>query len=476
MYFYSISMILLVGLLYLTRTSQYNFPLKLDYSIYLILNETKITVSTLSRLYNLAFAIYMFSAVVCIKQLFKISFTKVFILILPIIYFTVYTDPITTKALYFYKHSVMESNANLAYYFIELGSKIARYSLYFYMILPVYGCIKYYFNSKIFVKRRNALIYGACIVVINLFVYYTCFTGAYKGIMFWNVGVSKLPDISIGYQSYLYIPLILLAMICLIITFIIYYEPFNTISIINWREKIDDSKALSKNFRMTLHTYKNAFIGIKHLITLAEDNMKKCKYDNAMRNISMSIDIVNENLDSLNRIVSMEGSTNKIYSCVDVTECIKKALSTQSVSEFADIHLNLKNTDVTDICTYGNAERLTEVFRNLFLNSIEAMKEKNVSNPTIDISIFTDEDMILVEIKDNGMGITRKNKRKIFRPFFTTKSSKNSGVGLNYVVNELRNLNGEIRAESVYGQYTIMKIVLPLYVVRGDSFWKRLLK
>ena len=56
-------------------------------------------------------------------------------------------------------------------------------------------------------------------------------------------------------------------------------------------------------------------------------------------------------------------------------------------------------------------------------------------------------DKAIIEIEDNGIGISRKNRDKIFEPKFTTKS-KGMGLGLSIIKNLVTNYNGEIDFKS----------------------------
>lgn len=75
----------------------------------------------------------------------------------------------------------------------------------------------------------------------------------------------------------------------------------------------------------------------------------------------------------------------------------------------------------------------------------------------IDISLSSDENSILIVIKDNGIGISEEQKKKIFQPNFTTKSS-GTGLGLAIVKNIVSSFNGKIWFESVENLGTVFSI------------------
>ena len=73
---------------------------------------------------------------------------------------------------------------------------------------------------------------------------------------------------------------------------------------------------------------------------------------------------------------------------------------------------------------------------------------KYKSNGKILISIYPGEKNAIIEIKDNGGGITESILQNIFNPFFTTKI-KGSGLGLAIVYKIVKNHNGEIFVKNI---------------------------
>ncbi len=112
---------------------------------------------------------------------------------------------------------------------------------------------------------------------------------------------------------------------------------------------------------------------------------------------------------------------------------------------------------------------LSRVFLNLINNACYASHEKKVEKganfaPILTVSSKLNGEFAEFRVKDNGKGISEENLKKIFNPFFTTKpTGKGTGLGLSLsyeiVVKEHK---GEIRAESVEGQYAEFIVTLPI--------------
>ncbi|MBT8359775.1 MAG: hypothetical protein KJO32_02385, partial [Deltaproteobacteria bacterium] len=71
-------------------------------------------------------------------------------------------------------------------------------------------------------------------------------------------------------------------------------------------------------------------------------------------------------------------------------------------------------------------------------------------------------DKAIIEFRDTGRGITEKHLSRIFDPFFTTKSSgKGLGLGLTITERILKEMGGDIRAESsLKGSLFIVSLAL----------------
>ena len=103
----------------------------------------------------------------------------------------------------------------------------------------------------------------------------------------------------------------------------------------------------------------------------------------------------------------------------------------------------------------ADAERLKQVFLNLFKNAIEAMP----SGGKLMIGAAAQNQAVAIHISDTGIGIPQQVD--IFQPFTTTKQS-GSGLGLSVVRELLAAHGGTISYTSGKGEGTTFKILLPL--------------
>ena len=107
-----------------------------------------------------------------------------------------------------------------------------------------------------------------------------------------------------------------------------------------------------------------------------------------------------------------------------------------------------------------DANQLSQVFMNLFLNAAEATPEGGAI--TISAGKLAYVDSLEIRVSDTGCGIPPDVLSHIFEPFFTTKRGKGTGLGLSISQTYVRSHNGDIRVDSVVGHGTTITITLPL--------------
>jgi two-component system, NtrC family, sensor kinase len=107
---------------------------------------------------------------------------------------------------------------------------------------------------------------------------------------------------------------------------------------------------------------------------------------------------------------------------------------------------------------FGNAGKLQQVFMNLILNARDAMPDGG----RLEIETESSEHMLLVHVRDTGIGIAADNIAKIYDPFFTTKSvGQGTGLGLAVSYGIVQEHGGRIAVESDPGQGTTFTIKIP---------------
>ncbi|MCK4890883.1 MAG: PAS domain-containing protein, partial [Candidatus Aminicenantes bacterium] len=114
----------------------------------------------------------------------------------------------------------------------------------------------------------------------------------------------------------------------------------------------------------------------------------------------------------------------------------------------------------------GSKIHLTAMFMNLISNSAEAIKEKGsiiISTKNISGQKTGEEKRVRITIQDEGVGMTKEEKNKIFEPFYTKKIKERSGTGLGMSVvwGTVQDHKGIINIISKKGEGTTIVVDFP---------------
>ncbi len=104
---------------------------------------------------------------------------------------------------------------------------------------------------------------------------------------------------------------------------------------------------------------------------------------------------------------------------------------------------------------------LNSIFSNLILNAKDALSDSKIEAPQIYVSVENSDAKILVKVQDNGPGIKKEHLQEIFEPFFSTKPTSGTGLGLGIVKRLVQLYKGQINLKSEIGNRTIFTITLP---------------
>jgi signal transduction histidine kinase len=118
-----------------------------------------------------------------------------------------------------------------------------------------------------------------------------------------------------------------------------------------------------------------------------------------------------------------------------------------------------------EIMARASQEALSEVLSNLIVNAMEAQPDGG----RVRISVARYDGRLDIVVDDDGPGITRELRAKIFQPYFTTKAT-GTGLGLSIVARRIEELSGTLAVESPlrHGKGTRFHLTLPLAEEEGE--------
>jgi PAS domain S-box-containing protein len=147
-----------------------------------------------------------------------------------------------------------------------------------------------------------------------------------------------------------------------------------------------------------------------------------------------------------------------------------------NVAALLDSSLQLVEKDLRDRATVvrnyeevppikGNAAQLGQVFLNLLLNAHHAIPLGKTVNNEIRVGLYrsTNQDQVVLEVSDTGVGIAAEDLPRIFDPYFSTKPvGTATGLGLAICQQVVSQHQGTIEVDSSEGQGTTIRVTLPL--------------
>lgn len=172
---------------------------------------------------------------------------------------------------------------------------------------------------------------------------------------------------------------------------------------------------------------------------------------------------IKEFSDSLIQQIDTMSSIATAFS--DFAEMPTPKKETLNVIQIVNVALDIFNRDFIQFeCDDKEIEasfdrtQLIRIITNLLKNAFQAIPESKT--PEIKVSISHNDKQVLIQISDNGYGISKSDTEKIFEPNFTTKSS-GMGLGLSMIKSILEAYNGSISFKSKKNKGTTFEVIFP---------------
>lgn len=209
--------------------------------------------------------------------------------------------------------------------------------------------------------------------------------------------------------------------------------------------KSERESAWREMAKQVAHEIKNPLtpmkLSIQQLERVSKDNPNDLK-----ERIERTAKTLVEQIDTLTKIADEFSNFAKMPKAQDIeVNLIPIIETTLDLYKEEDILISIDNNCNDKAIIIADKDQLSRVFNNLIKNAIQAIP--STIEGKINVTISLKENNYLVEIKDNGSGISDDKKDKIFVPNFTTKST-GMGLGLAMVKNIIENANGSIWFET----------------------------
>lgn len=191
-----------------------------------------------------------------------------------------------------------------------------------------------------------------------------------------------------------------------------------------------------------------------------KDNLNLRKFTKIIADEAVRLHMQVENV--LKIAIIEEGKVKLIKTDVNLNNLIERIIKNYQIlfqQKDGKIEIDLDNS-ISVI--QGNELHLTNIFSNLLENALKYSKEI----PTVKITTKAEHYSVKISVKDNGIGIEKKQLKKIFEKFYRVPTGnihdvKGFGIGLSYVKDIVNEHDGKIFVKSEYGKGTEFVVILP---------------
>ena len=184
-----------------------------------------------------------------------------------------------------------------------------------------------------------------------------------------------------------------------------------------------------------------------------------------LADMNVQVDRLTRIVDKLLTLTRMDnpGSVSRMeFAVVDLTElCSNVAKALRPLAE--QKHIELSYNPSVAIYSKVERDRLWEAVYNIIDNSIKYTKEGG----KVSLDAYKDENNVIIEIKDTGIGIAEEEKYKIFDRFYRVDKARaretgGTGLGLSIALTAVELHGGNIQVESEEGVGSTFRIIIPI--------------
>lgn len=198
----------------------------------------------------------------------------------------------------------------------------------------------------------------------------------------------------------------------------------------------NEQESWSKLIRVLTHEIMNTITPIASLSeTLLKFDGSEKELKSGLESISQSSRGLIRFVDSYRNLTRIAAPVKKAFYLRDLIERVFNLTKEQALSSGVTCTY-VEKTD--DIILYADEVQITQIFMNLVKNAIQA--EATAVEITADINSY---EHIIINVKNNGIPISRESQTEIFVPFFTTKQ-EGTGIGLSLSRQIMRLHNGTL--------------------------------
>lgn len=269
-----------------------------------------------------------------------------------------------------------------------------------------------------------------------------------------------------GQRSYIFRSVSLMAEVSLILIFLLLILSFISTYVIIRQKKLSEIKNDFVN-NMT-HELKTPI----STISLASQMLADSTIPNNSEKLSHISGLIGDESKRLaiqvEKVLQMsildQGQMKLKHNKLDIDQMLTKVVETFGLQLQQKNAKTILNLNSLNISIEGDNVHLTNVFYNLLDNALKYSKDE----PIINISSKTVRQGVIIKIRDNGIGISKDHKKRIFEKFFRVPTGnihniKGFGLGLSYVKKIIDEHHGKVSVDSEINKGSEFTIFLPYH-------------
>jgi two-component system, sporulation sensor kinase B len=132
---------------------------------------------------------------------------------------------------------------------------------------------------------------------------------------------------------------------------------------------------------------------------------------------------------------------------------------TNNVLSFINFSLDV-NSNIINVMNRGLFQ---QVLINILKNGIEAMP----NGGELTITCFQKDSTIKITIKDEGIGMNEEQKNRLGEPYFSSKDTKGTGLGMMVVYRIVETMKGKVSVTSEQGKGTSITLLFPTNIEKA---------
>lgn len=374
----------------------------------------------------------------------------------------IFCDPKTSTYFYILCHN----NAG-RYPLLQVLTVLYKFTVAVVILGPVCCLLRYAWLIRVRYLKKRILALMLCLFSLQVGYGSVFYTGPFSmsAEKVWRSGFWNFENTQFSSpQIYLLLSIVTLILMgsCLVVL-LTFRLDFSATLFLEKRVR-KNLKLMNEALADTLHSYKNTLFTMQIYTKKAQAALG----GQACKELEKIEQLVDGTLNNTARMLDSLGAVEYRFIYNDLSKIIQSA--GQNVFFPDNIRLILDET--TRHSRFGHYDKyhLEKALINILNNAVEAIVQSGKEEGYVRVEMVSFFHWVVIVISDNGTGISRSVRRKLFMPHYSNKNGKlNWGLGLAYVYKIVKAHFGQIKINSHYGEYTSFLIMLPFKGKEGRN-------